>query len=195
MKKASRNLSLVLMGSISLGVTGCSSEPKFEEEFMTFGSVSECVQYGGFTANECTEMATEAVKQTPTFTSQAECEAQFGEGNCQQPEIAEASSSEYRQGSSWMPLMAGYMMGRYLSGGQAMYGAQPLYKGPAQQGGTFRTAGGATVTPDAKGRVANPGSTIRQGFAHSAKPAAVRAPSASRGGFSGGKSFGGSLGS
>lgn len=191
MKKASKGLSLVLMGSLGLGVSGCSSEPKVEEEFMTFGSLNECIQYGGFTANECAEMAVEAAKQTPSFASLAECEAQFGEGSCEQPELAEASQGGQR-GSMWMPLMAGYMMGRYMNGGQAMYGAQPLYKDPAGQAGTksFRTASGAAVSPDATGRVTNPGSSIRQGFAHSAKPAAVRTGAASRGGFSGGSKFG-----
>lgn len=185
MKKSSKRLSLVLMGSLGLGVGGCSSEPAFEEEFITFDTVNQCVEHGGFTATECSEMAADAIRQSPTFETLAECEQNFGEGNCAEPQYAQ---NDPQRRSMWMPLMAGYMMGRYMNGNQAMYGAQPLYKDPAAQGGarSFRTAGGATVAPDAAGRVANPGSNIRQGFNHTAKPMAVRTgTTGSRGGFAG----------
>lgn len=216
--KRSRSLSIMLMSSLSLGLAGCGDEP-VKEEFQTFNSLGDCVQSGEFTAQQCQSMADEARKQTPKFASKEECEKAFGVGACETEQTAAASQGgeptqggatlsdgTYRSGSSWMPLMAGYMMGRYMSGGTAMQGAQPLFRGPEQQqqgaAGTttttsriYRTAGGETVRTDPSGRVANPSSSIRQGFAQSAKPFNARTMTTSRGGFGGSSKFGGSVGS
>ncbi len=207
MKRPGSKLSLVLMGSLTLGLAGCSET--IEDEYQVFTSVNDCVQNGGFTQQQCSEMMAEAAAQTPTFTSLAECEQTFGEGNCSQSQQTSLTGQNQTHGSSWMPLMAGYMMGRFMSGGSQMQATQPLYPAPQPAGqpaaapgaassarpssGTvqsFRTAGGATVTPGAGGKVVNPGASIRQGFAHTQKPAMARVGSGSRGGFSGGSKFG-----
>ncbi len=208
MQKRSKSLSLVLMGSLTLGLSGCASDENITEEFKAYNSVDECVQDGTFAEAECREMAAAAVKQNPKFANKAECEKEFGEGNCQTDDIAatgdqqNATSSAYNSysgGGSWMPLMAGYMMGRFMGGGGPMQGSQPLYnqQQPQQSGSSttnrttvFRTRTGETVKTDGN-RVTNPSSTVRQGIASTAKPAAVRSGGASsRGGFSG-KSVGG----
>ena len=216
--KRSRSLSIVLMSSLSLGLAGCGDEP-VKEEFQTFNSLSDCVSSGEFTAAQCQSMADEAKKQAPKFASKEECEKAFGIGACETEQTAAApgaqatqngttslTDSSHRSGSSWMPLMAGYMMGRFMSGGTAMQGAQPLFRGSEQpqQGaaGTttttsrvYRTAGGETVRTDPSGRVANPSTSVRQGFSQSAKPFNARTMTTSRGGFGGSSKFGGSVGS
>lgn len=204
--KRSASLSLLLMSSLSLSLAGCGDEP-IKEEFQAFGSLGDCARSGEFTVQQCQELAVEAKKQAPKFASKEECENAFGLGACEAEQGVAASDSAYRSGgSSWMPLMAGYMMGRYMSGGVAMQGAQPLFRGPEQQqprqgagtagyARTYRTAGGEIVRADPTGRVNNPGAAIRQGFAQSAKPFTARATTASRGGFGGSSKFGGGMGS
>ncbi len=202
MKKRSKSLSLVLMGSLTLGVAGCGDE-KIAEEFKAYRSIDECARDGDYSQQECRDMAVAAVKQNPRFADQTECEKEFGAGNCRPADAADAQqlaagNGTRRTGMSWMPLMAGYMMGRYMGASGPMYGAQPLYNQPQQPGAaarssggfatSYRTAGGGTVTPDATGKIANPPSSVRQGFAGTARSYAPRAGGVSRGGFSGGTS-------
>ena len=194
MKKSSKSLSLVLMGTLTVGLGGCGSEEKVTEEFKAYTSIDECVKEQIFAPTECRDMAIAAVRQNPQFADQNECEKQFGADNCQTVRSPEGQSE---RGSSWMPILAGYMIGRYMGGGSAMQGAQPLYKpnqpqGQAQNRATggfarsFRTAGGEAVQTDARGKVTNTTASMRQGFATSAKPVALRSGSGSRGGFFGG---------
>ncbi len=201
MKKCStKSLSLVLMSSLTLGVAGCGDD-KVTEEFKAYRSIDECVNDQQYTPQECREMALAAVNQNPKFTDQAECEKEFGAGNCRQLDNQQTANADgtQRTGSSWMPLMAGYMMGRYMGANGAMYGAQPLYQQPQQQPGAtsgarpsggfaYRTLGGGSVTADSTGKVANPPSSVRQGFAGTAKSYAPRGGGVSRGGFFGGTS-------
>ena len=213
MKKSTKSLSLVLMGSLTVALGGCASEP--EEAFQAYNSIDQCIKEQIFSEQECRDSAVAAAQQNPLFANQAECEREFGTGNCQtspQSNPQAGSSDEQvagsgERGSSWMPLMAGYMMGRYLSGGSFMQGSQPLYKqnapagaqpgaaaGARTSGGfgnSFRTAGGASIQTDAAGKVASPPQAVRQGFAKSAKPYAGRSGIGSRGGFAGSKGFGG----
>lgn len=192
MKKASQSLSLVLMGSLTVALGGCASDDP-SEEYRAYASVDECVQEAVFSQQECRDMAVAAVRQNPQFASLAECEREFGEGNCKDSgEITQGTSGE--RTSSWMPLLTGYMVGRFLGGGGMMQGAQPLYA-PQQagQGGgatsarSFRTLGGEAVRADAKGKVAAPSQSLRQGFTKTAKPYVSRSGSGARGGFSGGR--------
>lgn len=191
MKKASKSLSLLLMGSLTVALGGCGSDEP-SEEFRTYSSLDECVNEKLFTPVECRELAVAAVQQNPKFSSREECEKEFGPEQCQAYEDPnKTNTGEHR--SSWMPLIAGYMAGRYLGGGGMMQSAQPLYRQPGQtqpQGAatrTFRTLGGGSVQADAKGVVNRPSSAIRNGFTKSAKPYAMRAGGGStRSGFSGG---------
>ena len=192
MKKSSKSLSLVLMGTLTVGLGGCASDEKITEEFKAYSSIDECVKEQIFAPEECRNMAIAAVRQNPQFTDQNECERQFGEGNCQ---TVSGANEQGERRSSWMPILAGYMIGRYMGGSGAMQGAQPLYQTnqPQQQGRasggfnrSFRTMGGETVQTDARGKVTNSTASMRQGFATSAKPVMSRAGSGTRGGFFGG---------
>jgi uncharacterized protein YgiB involved in biofilm formation len=53
----------------------------------------------------------------PAFANQQECEAQWGEGQCQ--------TTQRDGGSVFIPLMAGLLLGRMLSGG---LGPRPVYR-------------------------------------------------------------------
>ena len=203
--KRSKSLSLILMGSLALGSAGCGSD-KVEESYVAFSNVDECVRSGLYSRDECDEFDNAARRENPSFISKEECERRFGAGACQEsPEnkpMAAASNSTVRQGSGsmWMPMMMGFMAGRFMGSGGPMQGSQPLYRQPdddrnntgrsggAYVGRSFRTAGGDTITTDTTGRVSNPSSQLKQSLSHSAKPMVTRGSSASRGGFFG---FGG----
>ena len=183
------------MGSLVLG--GCGSE-NADQSMHTFTTVNECVTSGIFTEVECLDLAKNALAQTPRFSSREECEEKFGKDACQNApaQNAEAGTTvQQHSGSSWMPMMMGFMAGRFLGGAGMMQGSQGLYRDPGQpqqqQAGTrtFRTVGGDTVRSDAKGRVTNPSSRITQGMSHNAKPVMSRSGSGSRGGFFGGSSM------
>ncbi len=202
------------MGSLTVAAGGCGSDEP-TEDFRAYQSIDECVREQVFTAQECRDMAIAAVRQMPRFSSQAECEQQYGDGNCAQPEDKAPDGQQNVQGeqrSSWMPLLAGYMVGRYLGGSGMMQGSQPLFRGQqaapqaAPQAGapgtaarasggfanSFRTLGGGTIQTDGKGMVTNPSQAVRQGFTKTAKPYAGRVGSGGRGGFSGSRGFGSS---
>lgn len=98
----------------------------------------------------------EAARTAPKYATREECVAEFGEQQCQQtpsqagfsaPHQAESQQS----GSFWMPLMAGYMMGRMMNGGAS----QPLFTSrapgsPAQ--GKFVDATGSNYGAATTGR-------------------------------------------
>lgn len=195
--KRSHSLSLIIMGTLLL--PACNEEPKAQDElFATFNTVQECTQSGLFSENECHDLALSAIAQSPRFSSQAECEETFGEGQCNPAQSAVAQGSEQQvqqsSGSMWMPMMMGYMAGRMMSGGGMSQGSQPLYKDTKAPAGTtsYRTGAGDVVKPDAKGRVTNPPAKIKQSLSHNAKPVMNRTGSRSKGGFAGGSRFGSS---
>ncbi len=64
MKKSSKSLSLVLMGSLTVALGGCGSE-EVPEEFRAYQTIDECVNEQIFTQQECREMAIAAVRQNP----------------------------------------------------------------------------------------------------------------------------------
>ena len=106
-------------------LAGCE---KSDETVSLYLNADDCSAATG-NAAECKTAYTNALKEAertaPKYASREDCVAEFGEGQCQQ---TPAQSS----GSFWMPLMAGYMMGRLMSGG-AGYQQQPLFssKNPA----------------------------------------------------------------
>lgn len=198
--KRSKALSLILMGSIAVGSSGCGRE-KAEEGTYTFTSLDECVNSAIFSETECRELALDALAQTPRFTSREDCEREFGAESCDKMSgnaggpvtAADGSQVQQHSGGYWMPMMMGFMAGRFMGGGRMMQGSQGLYRDPAanpQQGRSFRTAGGETVKPGTGGRV-TPTPRMTQSMAHKAKPAMGRVGGGTRGGFSGGKTFGG----
>ncbi|MDR0338776.1 MAG: DUF1190 domain-containing protein [Desulfovibrio sp.] len=196
--KRSKALSLLLMGSMTAASAGCGTD-RADEGMYTFTSLNECVTSAVFTEAECRELAMNALAETPRFSSREECEARFGVGVCDGApatvpgQVGDGDGAQVQQhsGGMWMPMMMGFMAGRFLGGGGMMQGSQGLYRDPAgqqgQQGRSFRTAGGETVRADATGRVTNLSQRMTQSMGHNAKPVMGRSGSGARGGgFAGG---------
>lgn len=98
-------------------IGGCGNT----EEVDIYASLQECLQEQLGEAQMCQAAFQEALKEAeqsaPKYASQADCEYEFGEQNC---------VTYQHQGGSWfMPAMAGFMMGRALSGGDRV---APLYQ-------------------------------------------------------------------
>jgi uncharacterized protein YgiB involved in biofilm formation len=148
--KRSKKAALVLMvPATTFLFAGCAEEP---EQGMVFGAPSECYE-GGFSSPEACEADYQAAQAlhpqvAPKYLSKAECEADFGSGQC---ETAPQQTSA--GGSVFMPMMMGYMMGSMLNRAQAggsnfqqsgtatrsNIPTQPLYKSRDDRN-TFRTA-------------------------------------------------------
>jgi uncharacterized protein YgiB involved in biofilm formation len=119
----------------------------------------------------------QAEKTAPKFASRADCVAEFGEDQCTQaPAQAGMAAGSQAGGSFWMPLMAGYMMGRMMNGG---YSQQPLFTSRAPgspANGKFVDASGRNYGPATAGRTMNVPKT-----AMAPKPATTH--TVTRGGF------------
>jgi uncharacterized protein YgiB involved in biofilm formation len=109
--------------SLALGVAvatlaGCGSQ----EEVKVVSSVEECATQTELNLEECEaayqKAQDEAERTGPKYTSRAQCEAEFGYGQC----------GPSRGGGVFMPMMTGFMIGRMLSGNN--YGSvyNPVYR-------------------------------------------------------------------
>lgn len=147
--KKSRQLSLVLMGTLAL--TACSgsdenimSRNSDDKGDIIFKNKSECVASGDFTEEQCAKMEADALASRPKFATREECVAQFGENACQQTQAESNLPGQQAHGNSmWMPMLAGFIAGQYL--GNRMTPAQGLYQNP--QGTGLQTSQGKTFTP------------------------------------------------
>lgn len=112
---------LALVISSILLVSGCDQQTDSATMYKT---VEDCRHAQPDQANQCQaafqHAQQEAARTAPKYQNRADCVAEFGEDQCQQMTQAEPQHS----GSFWMPLMAGYMMGRMLNNRPQ---AQPLF--------------------------------------------------------------------
>lgn len=112
--RKSKNVATLLAGGalLSLGLTGCDPA---QEEVQIYPGPQACAEERP--AAECEAAFGEAQRQhlttAPRFTSKEECEAEMGSGAC--------TVVESGQGSVFMPLMAGFLLGRMLSGPNPVY--------------------------------------------------------------------------
>jgi len=140
--KRSRHIALVTMGAASLTLAACEEETATTQIYET---VEQCQQGGLFSESQCVAdfAAAEQLHEevAPKYTSKEACEADFGVGQC---ETSEQYSSSQSGGSVFLPLMAGYLMGNMLAGGQRSAATQPLYRSADDRAG-FRTGQNARV--------------------------------------------------
>lgn len=133
--KRSRQIALVAMGAASLSLAACEEEKAATQVFET---VEQCAVSGQFTESQCVADFAAAAEMheevAPKYTSIADCEADFGAGQCQVSETYSQSGG----GGVFLPLMAGYLMGNMLAGGQRSAATQPLYRSGDDRKG-FRT--------------------------------------------------------
>lgn len=180
-------------------LSGCEQS---DETVSLYQNADDCSVANPSKSAECktayTNAQKEAVRTAPKYDSREACIAEFGEGQCQQaPAQASLGGSGENQaqaqssGSFWMPLMAGYMMGRMMSGGAS----QPLFssKNPASPAyGKYADASGKSYGAATPGRTmtvpktamapkpATTSTVMRGGFGDSvAKQSAMQRSSAS----------------
>lgn len=130
----SRSVALVTMGVGALALQACSETTT---EAAIYSSAKDCITAGTMTKEQCERAFNVARKDhqkvAPKYASKAACEADMGEGKCE--------VSQYRTsngGSVFIPLMAGYLMGRALGGPSGVH-PQPLYRS-RDDAKNFRTA-------------------------------------------------------
>jgi len=145
MAKRSTKVALTILGAAAFGLAGCREE---QTDARAFPDHASCVAAaaegpGWFTASDCDKTFADAqalhLETAPRYESQALCEAEHGPEACA-PDPAAAQAQQGGGGFSFMPLLAGYMIGSMLGGGRGV-AAQPLVKTP---GGGFATPDGST---------------------------------------------------
>lgn len=183
--KRSRTLTLALMSATALTLAACDNP----EEVAVFENVQQCATQEGFDIKACEanmkQAQEEHVRVAPKYTSVADCEADFGEGQCE-----DAPQRTSSGGSVFMPLMMGYMMGNMMAGRSAGVATQPLYRSKDDPK-NFRTGdnqkvSGKTGISKVPGQIARAPSTKTSTIRRGGFGSAARASS---GGFR--RSFGG----
>jgi len=166
MKRRNSIRGALLVGVSVIALSACE-EAKVDA--LVFDSLEQCVADPSMTRARCEKTYKEARSQhaavAPKYSSQADCQADFGVGRCEQAPYRTSSG-----GSIFMPLMMGYMMGS-LIGGRGSIVSQPLYRS-AKNPKAFRTAdnravasttGRTQVARSAARRPSFKSSTIRRG--------------------------------
>ncbi|WP_279025657.1 DUF1190 family protein [Gibbsiella quercinecans] len=176
-------------------LAGCE---KADETVSLYQNADDCSRSNPSMSEQCTTAYNNALKEAektaPKYATREDCVAEFGEAQCTQaPAQAGMAAESQSSGSFWMPLMAGYMMGRMMGG--AGFAQQPLFtsKNPASPtNGKFvdatgknygpATAGGRTMTVPKTAMAPKPAVTntiTRGGFGESvAKQATMQRSSA-----------------
>ncbi|MDX7990516.1 DUF1190 family protein [Xenorhabdus sp. psl] len=173
-----------------------------DETVSLYTNADECSQANPSQSEQCTTAYNNALKEAektaPKYASREECVAEFGEQQCTQAPaqagVGEPQAQQNSSGSFWMPLMAGYMMGRLMGGSSAP--SQPLFTSKSAgspANGKFvdatgkgygpATAGGRSMTVPKTAMAPKPATTstiTRGGFGESvAKQSTMQRSSAS----------------
>lgn len=125
--------------SVSVGLSGCAPPPQ-QEEAGIYRNAEECEQQYPDQTQLCEQVFRSArmdhLVTAPRFDGLAECEADFGVGNCEpapedtlSDDTGSAPSQSSFGGSWFMPMMMGYMLGN-LVGGRSVRQA-PVYSSSA----------------------------------------------------------------
>ncbi|MGH8261764.1 MAG: DUF1190 domain-containing protein, partial [Steroidobacteraceae bacterium] len=82
--KRSRTIELALMGTVPLLMAGCDRTPPLSAQL--YRNLQQCVREGKVSPDVCAQAYADAVqaqyRNAPRFDSLAQCEAQFGYGQC-----------------------------------------------------------------------------------------------------------------
>ncbi len=189
-------------------LAGCEQT---DETVSMYQNADDCSAANPSMSAQCTTAYNNALKEAektaPKYASKEDCVAEFGEAQCTPvPAQAGTAAQPTQTSSSWMPLMAGYMMGRMMSGG-AGFAQQPLFssRSPASPAnGQFVDASGKSYGAATSGRTvtvpktalapkpATTNTITRGGFGESvAKQTSMQRSSASTGSSSSSRSMGG----
>ncbi|MFC3394126.1 DUF1190 family protein [Brenneria rubrifaciens] len=142
-------------------LSGCEQA---DETVSLYQNADDCSAANPSMSEQCTTAYNNALKEAektaPKYATREDCVAEFGEAQCTQtqaPAQSGMAAESQQSGSFWMPLMAGYMMGRMMGGG-AGYAQQPLFtsKSPTSPAnGKFVDATGKNYGNAATGRTIN----------------------------------------
>ncbi|WP_313685529.1 DUF1190 family protein [Pantoea sp.] len=140
-------------------LAGCEQS---DETVSLYQNADDCAKTNPSQSAQCTTAYNNAKKEAertaPKYATREDCVAEFGENQCQQTPAQAGTNAEAQQsGSFWMPLMAGYMMGRMMGGG-AGFAQQPLFspKTPnSPANGQFVDASGKNYGTATSGRTMN----------------------------------------
>ncbi|WP_409074857.1 DUF1190 family protein [Pantoea sp. C3] len=143
-------------------LAGCE---KNDETVSLYQNADECAKANPSQSAQCTTAYNNAVKEAertaPKYATREDCVAEFGENQCQQTPaqagVGTNNAENQQSGSFWMPLMAGYMMGRMMGGG-AGFAQQPLFSPKAANSparGQFVDASGRNYGSATSGRTMN----------------------------------------
>jgi uncharacterized protein YgiB involved in biofilm formation len=171
--KRSRHLALMLMGSGPLLLSACAEDRHVDGDHSDeglFTSVQACIDQtnDSYSCRQAYERAErEAEQAAPRYATREECIAEHGPEHCQERQ---------RHGSTFfVPLMAGYLMGRAFSAGNVT----GLNGSPA-----FRDRNGGWQRPaPAAGGVYRPGSVGQRTALAPVQLTPNRAPTVTRSGF------------
>lgn len=140
-------------------LAGCE---KTDETVSLYQNADDCSSANPGKSEQCktayNDAKKEAEKTAPKYASREACVSEFGEGQCQQAPaqagVGTTNAESQQSGSFWMPLMAGYMMGRMMGGG-AGFAKQPLFTSRAPNSpanGKFVDASGKSFGAATPGR-------------------------------------------
>lgn len=129
-----------------------------DETVSLYQNADDCSAANPSMSAQCTTAYNNALKEAektaPKYASKEDCVAEFGEAQCTPvPAQAGTAAESTQTSSSWMPLMAGYMMGRMMGG--AGFAQQPLFssRSPASPAnGQFVDASGKSYGTATSGR-------------------------------------------
>lgn len=180
--KKSRNLrplTIGLLGVSAFALAACKEEAT---EVSVWRADQSCEAAAGATGAECQKLIADAEAQhqesAPRYDALAVCEEQHGAGNCE----AQAAPGG-GGGSIFMPILMGYMMGKFLGGagaGAAAAAGKPLYP---TAGGQMSTADGGAKFNAGQSRASVPTKAFQPSPSTVGKPPMSAAQVRSSGGF------------
>ena len=137
--KRSSVITLLVLGSGGVFFYALAGEKRAEdvpEGGKTYTSQAQCESAGDLGKEDCAKSWTEArdahEAKAPKFTSIADCEKDYGAGNCAAPHAGGTGV--------FLPAMAAFMIGR--AWGAQGYQAAPLLRRPQDQPGQYAFTGG-----------------------------------------------------
>lgn len=176
MRKRSATVALMLMGSAFV-LSGCKEDQTQASSFPDLASCRQAADQGSltFTPADCDAAFAQAqgdyAETGPRYDALAVCEEQHGAGNC-------AEQANGSGGFSFMPLLAGFMIGQMLGGGRGFM-SQPLVN---TADGRYSTPGGTQVTSN-NGRGPMNATAFNKAPVTAGKPPMTQADTMRRGGF------------
>lgn len=197
--KRSRSLTLTtLMAGAAVSITACDNAPAVTQwgdppaaaagkavEARTFTSLDECKASGDFTAQQCETTLAQAQKDSaenaPKFNDQQSCEERYGVDQC--------VPRSGQNGSFFTPLLTGFIIGQALNNMGGGYRGAPMYR---DRNGSYYGGNGYPLSRDyVTGRTRVRSESFDAPRADAPTRVQSRSSVISRGGFGGGRSFGG----